>query len=513
MSSVQPSPRPVSGVRERDEIPSLVDVVRFLGRQRWLILGCALAAAVAAFVYFRFLVPPRYEATATLVVVPPRIPDNLRPQELSVQGYERLLRSDAVLAETRRRLVQADVLAPGRDLEVGEELAVRLTVAPRTEAPLAPTLEAVAFSSDPARAAAIANTWSAAFLELSGGFLDDSLVASNRFLVAELEEARAKLVALEQQKIEAADEAAQARGELEARWEQRLEAAGAAGEAALGAARREHQAAVAEYDRASQRALEAVPAEGPLPSGALGAMVRQVASLRARLAQNPGVAVLESTDPAHAPGPGGRWSPRAVTWGEELDPLHAELTLRLAEVQAGAEALAATAPEAERQRVHAMLAELERIERERAAGRRELHQERVLALERLRRRSELDLQRLGRQRERELAALDRRHQAAEAILERELVPARQLHDQLGRSVGEAELAEGARELPDVRLGSAAAPPVEGQPRRAGFRAVVALVLGGLAGVVLAMLRDLGAARWPRGEEAAASPSTREESAA
>ncbi len=65
---------------------------------------CAGLAAILAFVYFGFLIQPPFKATATLVIVPPSVSSELQPEELTLQGYQRLLESDAVRAQTRSRV-------------------------------------------------------------------------------------------------------------------------------------------------------------------------------------------------------------------------------------------------------------------------------------------------------------------------------------------------------------------------------------------------------------------------
>lgn len=489
MSEPLRSPRPVSEAEfARDEVPSLAEVAGFLLRYRWLIVGTAVLAAIAAFVVAQWGIAPRYQAVATLIVVPPRVPGNLQPKELPIQAYERVLASDAVLAETRRRLAE-EVAAPAQPLRVGDDLAIRLSVAERTQLPLAPTLELVAFSPRPERSAAIANTWSAAFLEHWALLSDTPLETSSEFVASEFSRARDELARLQEQVSAAEGEGEGAIREIEGRWERRIGAAADLAEVAASRYRRQTNVAIDAYNGATRGALQEVVAGELPPAGDLRALISHIASLRAQMAQSPEVMLLARAPRDEVlPEPG---KLHAVVREEEINPLHAELTLKVAELESQVEALLEPAIAEE---VRSLLVALELAQRERAAGLLDLQEERLLGLDRLRRDQRLAIEDLRRGRGRELAALARRQQLTEAASRRELAPAQQLFDQLSRSLGDAELAQSSGDLPDVRLASAASPPVAEQPRRAGFFAVVGLVLGGLVGLALAVARELSGRR-------------------
>jgi uncharacterized protein involved in exopolysaccharide biosynthesis len=487
MRGPRPLPEPAGSP---DEIPSLAEVARFLVRYRWLILGAALVASIVTFVVLRWVKPPRYRAVATLIAAPPQLPGSLRPKELPVQTYERLLASDAVLSETRRRLVEDEVIEPGQPLRLGDELAIELSVAERTELPLAPIVEVVAFSWDPERAATVANVWSAVFLERWGTLIGDDSGTSSDFVASELAEAREELARLQQKADEAAGESDQAVAEAQRRWDRRLATAAEEAEAVVNAHRRKNDAAIAAYNDETRLLMRARAAERLAVADQQRPLLLQILSLRTRLAQSPEVVLLERA------APGGSVSVELPSAAEtvrmeEINPLHAELTLKLSELESQVEA---SIGEGGAEGVRTLLADLEQVQRQRLAGLRELQAERVVELDRLRRQQRLAFEELRRARQRELFTLSRRRQAGEAALSRELAPVQQLFDQLSRSLGDAELASSSRELPEVRLASAASPPVTAQPRRAGFYAVVALVLGGFAGLTLAIARELSSVR-------------------
>ena len=93
---------------------SFADVVAFFQRHWRLIFGTAFAAGFLTGLVVILFVPRSYEASATLVIVPPKFASDLKPSTLTVQGYQQLLESDAVIAETRRRLVAKGQIDPNK---------------------------------------------------------------------------------------------------------------------------------------------------------------------------------------------------------------------------------------------------------------------------------------------------------------------------------------------------------------------------------------------------------------
>src|SRR5262249_26032146 len=122
-----PSPPPLTSSGETDEF-NFVQVVRFFLRHWRLIAGLALATGFTAALYMASSVPHTYEASATLVIVSPSFSSKLKPPTLTVQGYQKLLESDAVLAETKKRLLQQRVLAAGDTLRLHGNVETRIFV-------------------------------------------------------------------------------------------------------------------------------------------------------------------------------------------------------------------------------------------------------------------------------------------------------------------------------------------------------------------------------------------------
>ena len=89
---------------------SFADIVAFFQRHWRLIFGTAFAAGLLTALVVILFVPRKYEAAATLIIVPPKFASDLKPSTLTVQGYQQLLESDAVIAEARQRLIAGGVL-------------------------------------------------------------------------------------------------------------------------------------------------------------------------------------------------------------------------------------------------------------------------------------------------------------------------------------------------------------------------------------------------------------------
>ena len=111
-NGIEPPSPPPPYRSDTDEL-SLVQLVRFFLRHWRLIAGMALAAGVTAAFYMAVSATHTYEASATLVIVSPSFSSGLKPPTLTVQGYQKLLESDAVLAEAKKRLLQTRFSAPG----------------------------------------------------------------------------------------------------------------------------------------------------------------------------------------------------------------------------------------------------------------------------------------------------------------------------------------------------------------------------------------------------------------
>src|SRR5262245_22301719 len=83
--------------------------LRRLSRHWKAVFAAALLSGLVTAGTLFLLVPRKYEASATLVIVPPKVSSDLKPPTLTIQGYQKLLESDSVLEETKRRLADRHV--------------------------------------------------------------------------------------------------------------------------------------------------------------------------------------------------------------------------------------------------------------------------------------------------------------------------------------------------------------------------------------------------------------------
>src|SRR5262249_50562465 len=153
------------------------------------------------------LVPRTYEGSATLVLVSPKVLSDLKPASLTVQGYQKLLEADAVIEETRSRLLKSGVLQPGDLFRLRDELETRIFVSRFSESTtLAPMIQVVARAKTADNAAKIANTWAEVFLNRVRDLMAGSTSSQVKFVDEEYPKSRDRLVQLEGDRLAAAKE-------------------------------------------------------------------------------------------------------------------------------------------------------------------------------------------------------------------------------------------------------------------------------------------------------------------
>ncbi|MEJ2190483.1 MAG: Wzz/FepE/Etk N-terminal domain-containing protein [Acidobacteriota bacterium] len=233
---------------------SLADVVRFLHRYRWLILGSGVVAGLLALASVTLLVPRTYRASATLVVVPSKFSSELKPQTLTIQGYQKLLESDAAVAETKRRLVEAGDIDASTNLRVGRNLHTAIFVSRRSEeTELAPMIQIDAEFDSPTVAAKVANTWAQVFLERTHVLMSGTTSATVEFIDQQYPQAKQELENLEQQRVETGDSFQKRRNDVETSWDIKI-----------GQVKNENSEKVAAYQAETRRLCEAFSGEHTL---------------------------------------------------------------------------------------------------------------------------------------------------------------------------------------------------------------------------------------------------------
>ncbi len=473
-----------------EDVLTLADIIRFSRRHVLLILGTTLAVPFVALLILTFVVPAKYEASVTLVVMPQTFASELKPLELPVDGYLTLLESGSVIATTVRHLREQEILDGTEALRLGSELETRTSTAPGSEEPPAPTIEAVARGKTAKQAAAIANTWTQVFIEQTHLLLTSSVSPTIELIEQEYRKARDQLESLEQKHLETANQYYKRIDQLELTWDRRLAELKNETEDLIVAYHSETRRAAADLvdskylnptvtDGSSSAAEEPIREE-------LEKKLLQVLALRTQLAQTPRFLILEKSlsddalwqalarPQAKGYDPGRFVELSLVT--EEANPLFDELTLRLSQIEIDLDALS---PE-ERRQAQRFMMELEQHQAERSAGLSKLVAERTLGL-----------QDLKRQRKQKLEALQRERDIHLEQLELDIMIRKEHYDKLARNNEEASLAKAEQDILDVRLSSPAVPPVLPEQRPTILIVIAAVMGGGLLGFLLALVREVG----------------------
>ncbi len=479
---------------EVDEI-NLAQVVRFFQRHFRLLTGAALIAGITTAVVL-FFSPRAYEASVILVVSPSKFSSELKPATLTVQGYQKLLESDAVLAETKKRLIEQNVLN-ARDLfRVGNEIETRIFVSRTSETTsLAPMIQAVALRARmSAQAAAIANTWAQVFLDRLREITVGSTAATVRFLEDQYPQARERLLQLETERATTADAFQKRYNEAATRWDQKLTAfknetadqlANYQGETARLLTESEAQS----LDTDQAKAGASRGASGTPPSAhqnaALQQKLQQIIVLRLQLLQTPQYLTLEKTmgdDPL--------WLATALQKSrdtnldtlqgrslrtQERNPAYTELVFRLAQLESEVSGLNVEDTKTFRR----VLATLEQFQRTREASLFKLKEQR-----------NLESTALDRERKSELDSITREQDVKLGQLKQDVAQQRNLYENLAKNYNQAMLAKAQQEDEDVRLGAAAVPPDSPQSRGLVMKSVLAAFLGGLLALLIALVHDV-----------------------
>jgi succinoglycan biosynthesis transport protein ExoP len=139
--------------------------LRVLLRWWWLIVGCALLAAVSAFAVSH-LISPTYEATAVVIITQPRYELTFDPRFETVENapaynaFPKLATSDDVLQET------VDAYTPSDEAQIEHWTAHTLAKIVKASSEGDPSLVFLTVSSrSPEDAAGIANAWAQVFAE------------------------------------------------------------------------------------------------------------------------------------------------------------------------------------------------------------------------------------------------------------------------------------------------------------------------------------------------------------
>lgn len=502
-----------TGSRQAPAVITLSDVVAFAVRHWKLpVLGAALFAVVTAAVVL-LLVPHRFEAAATLVVVPPKVSSDLKPPTLTVQGYQKLLEADAVVAETHRRLRESGEVTD-RVFMVGRDLDSRIFVSRRAEeTALAPMLQAIARAESPAEAEAMANTWAAVFLASARDLMTGATSVAVEYIERQFPEVRDRLHRLEEERAAEARALAAANTARAAAWDRRV-----------AAFRGETAEVVAAFQAETRRLMEELEAERNLENRRelvkarrqvfsevhqeqsrashlsltreleLQAAKEQLALLEPKLTLRKAVSddvvwqTLASRD-------GGKdWPDRlqdAAMATEVVNPLYVDLGSKVAGMEVESRSLAP--------RARQLSSILEDTARELQALEASVRQDEV-ALDALRRGREAGLvvvqetraaalSALARERDQDMDAAQRETAVRLDQLQRDIEQQNALFNSLAHSFNQAQLARSQGEIEDIRLAAAAVAPSRPLPRGGLAKTLLAALLGAGVGLLAVVARQ------------------------
>jgi capsular polysaccharide biosynthesis protein len=499
-----------------DEI-SLADIVGFFRRNLVLIFGLAMTAGIVTVLVIFAFVKRSYEASAVLVIVPPKLKSELMAGSLTVQGYQKLLESDAVVTETKKRLVAQGALMSDDRLELGREIEARIFVSRKAEeTSLAPMLQVVARAKTPANAALTANTWAEVFLEQTRDLMRGSTSSTVQFVEQQYPQARQELVTIENERVSVANACQLGQDEAANRWDERLTAY-----------KNESQDLMATYRAESKRLFESLTAERNFETkktqleslrkayGDLQNEQVRVKSLlqqktlerdaaRTQLAQTQQFLTLRKGISDEV-----MWEIAAGTtkqefdWtklagknlvGEQLNPEFTELRGRLSATEIDLNALTPRAAQLQEglvQQAEAISrfeadfrkdsADLEKLQREREAGLAKLLEERANQLTMKTRARQEELDRLKRECDTKLGQIDR-----------DITQKKDLFGSLAKNFNQALMAKAQEDVEDVRLGAPAALPDRPKARGTVTKALLASILAGFLGIAIALIREVGA---------------------
>lgn len=478
------------------------------------VVGLAVVGALAGWGHQKLTAKQIYEASAILVVVPPRFVSELSPPTYTIQGYREFLDSDAVIAETAGRLAERGFYPDDRGLLLARQLDSTIFTSRRSEETLlAPMLRLRARSSSGDRAAALANTWAEVFLERIHALALGTTSETVQFIDDQFPVARERLGEIENTGLAQAIDFERRRIAVLRRWQERLgrtraEAARekaelevetqrllslfdiehrlAARNASLVALRdlyAELQSEVARVgDRREAKQLEEAALAEVLAATPATLAVRKVISDDA-LWQ----AVLDSGNGTGMPAAVGE----RVLVSEEVNPVHVSLASQLATARTEGGALEPRSELLQR-RIADLSTRLDELEAGLAddqAERNRLVRTREAMLLGLSEEQRIRIEGMEAEMEGELSSLAHESAHQSRQLEREIERQRKLFAELSERFNQAVIEKGQSDLEQVRLAAPAVPPRVPLRRGAGGKALAGLVLGGTLGLTFVLSRD------------------------
>ena len=490
----------------------LDDIISFGRRQGPLIVLAGFLAALAAGVA-TLMQPPRFEANATLVVFPPPVTSELTPTTLTVLGFQKLLESDAVVYETKRRLVESGRMDEETPLSVPADLGSRIFVSRRAEEQaLAPMIQMFGRSDSADLASEITNTWAAAFLDQARTLVSGSTAATVDFVDRQYEAQRESLAEGEDQMLATKVDRGRSFETLSAKWLRSIADREAKNAEAVATHAAETRRALEtlrgeknyetreEQLDAMRQALVELQVEQASVQARLARVKLTVASLKEQTQRTSPVVSLNKAITDDALWNAVKREDGTLDWSalgaqtlvtEDVNPVFTDLMERLGVAEANMASLEPRAEQLRKQiadlrvRMDAEevalrddMAELGALQQSREAGHARLTAEVAAELAA----AELTRDRLLKEHEDETARVLKQ-------MRRDVDQRLELFKEMTISYNQAVIAKAQQDLEEIRLGAAAVPPDRALSRRLLIKAALAGIFGMLIGVVIALVRD------------------------
>lgn len=494
---------------------TVADVIQFIRRYWLFILIPAALAGLCTFIFQRTFVAPTYEAASLVVVVPPRFTSDLKPPTLSIQAYQTLLESDAVVAETKRRLVARKLLAGNRPFRVGSEVETKIFVSrQREETSLAPMIQLTGRAGTATLAAAFANTIAEVFVERTRELMAGTTSISVQFIENQYPLVRDQLLKEEDQRVIMADDFQKRSDNAASDWDEKISLCKIETANQIGVYQAETRRLQEEFMsqrnldtrkaqvKAMRKAYSAIQEEQAGVHSVLQEKQLQMSAAQSQLKDTPQFITLQKTitdealwqSLASAPDGQPDWKKLQdrTLRTQELNPAFARLATRVSQIEIEVNALLPREAQLTQQleqlseelknldaSIRSDESRLEKLKLERAAGQTKLQEERDNLLAEL-----------NRNRQRELDTIKRGWQNRLSQSDRNIGQQRELFAELGRNHNQALLAKAQQDMEDIRLGARAVPPDQPKPRGTMFKTLLALVLGGMIGFIAALVREV-----------------------
>ncbi len=506
---------PLSSSGDIRDQGSLIHLAKFTLRHWRLVLGMALLAGTATAASYLLLFPRVYEASAMLVIVVPKVAPELKPTSLTIQGYQKLLESDAILQETHRLLAAKGSMKADETLRVGTDLETRIFVSKYSETiALTPMIQLLARSKTPARAADLANTWAtvlqARVRELMSGttsvtiqFVEDQYPKSKERrskLETDLMEVKKTYHQRIDEETTALDQRiAQFKNEtLKLVAAEEIEGIRRAGELKAGlkvVARRQKL-------QAFRNMLAGLQEEHARSKAILDQKKEEVEALRQGLAQTNAFLTLRKalTDESfwktivegRGKEPDWKLLQDRSLLTQEVNPVHRELSLQLSHLEVETRTLTLRAaqlgellPRMEEQLKEEDVAltndegKVDKLERENSVAVASLKETRTAKLANLERDRLRTLETLGLERDARLAPL-----------EREILQEKELFGDLMKQYNQSLLVKAQQNVEEVRTASPAVPVERAQSKGTAIAVLIAMFLGSCVGFTIALVRSV-----------------------